>query len=223
MRTVPHYALAFALLATSSGSGQVRELVGSTFEAQVVSIIDGDTIDVVTDAKRAIRIRIEGIDAPERGEPFNDAARRFARVMLFDKPAKIHGRDVDRYGRLVARVTVEDSDTSVEIVKAGLACHYLQYSSDPALARAQEQARTEGRGFWVPNAAKPRCTQVSSNAASVAKSGSSEIVFHGNASSRVYHTPTCRNYNCQRCTRIFRSEAEAQSAGFRPAGDCLHR
>ena len=226
MRRTAAYAAVFALLLTGGSSAQLRDLVGVKFDARVISVIDGDTVDAVPSGeKRAIRIRLEGIDAPERGEPFSDVARRFTRVMLFEQTANFEGRDVDRYGRLVARVRAGTKDTSVELLKAGLACHYTQYSSDPVLVGAQVDALREGRGFWATGAAKPRCTQTTIIALATPRTAvrQTDGGFHGNTESHVYHSPSCRNYNCRNCTRLFRSEADAQAAGFRPAADCLRR
>ena len=226
MRFSATCAVVLALFVSSAGSAQVRDLVGIGFEARVVSVIDGDTVDAIpAGEKRAIRIRLEGVDAPERGEAFSDSARTLARVLLFDQRVKIEGRDVDRYGRLVARVVAAGKDASVELVKAGLACHYTYYSSDPLLARAQTDARLGGRGFWAANVVKPRCVGASVATATPPTSAArvTEGAFHANTSSHVYHAPSCRHYNCRNCTRIFRSEADAQAAGFRPAADCLRR
>jgi endonuclease YncB( thermonuclease family) len=49
----------------------VRTLVGQTFPARVVSVVDGDTIDVTSARTGTLRVRLEGIDTPERGEPFS--------------------------------------------------------------------------------------------------------------------------------------------------------
>lgn len=216
--------LVVALVACGTSFAQVRELVGATFEGRVVSVIDGDTVDVVpAGERRAIRVRLDGVDAPERGEPFGDAATRSARVLLFDQVARVEGRDVDAYGRLVARVLVRGRDASVELVRAGLACHYTRSASDAVLARAEAEARQAGRGFWMPGASRPRCAAATATPLRQSGRDTSAAVFHGNTSSRVYHAPWCRNYNCRNCTRVFRSEAEARAAGFRPAGDCLRR
>jgi micrococcal nuclease len=211
-----------AISATVTVSGQVQALVGTRFDAQVVSIVDGDTFDAVPLGSRgSIRIRLHGIDTPERGEPFSSAATRSARVLLFDQRVSVEGRDVDRYGRLVARVSVRGDDVGTALLLVGLACHYTAYSSDVALANAEADARRHGRGFWAAGAQKPRCATESLRSAEASGSRREAAVFHGNTSSRVYHAPSCRNYNCRNCTRPFRSEAEAEAAGFRPAGDCL--
>jgi endonuclease YncB( thermonuclease family) len=218
-------AAAIALCGVAAGitvSGQVRALVGTHFEARVVSIVDGDTFDAVPlDSTGSIRIRLDGIDTPEWGEPFSSAATRSARVLLFDQRVTVEGRDVDRYGRLVARVTVRGDDASTALLLAGLACHYLAYSSDVTLANAEAEARLHRRGFWAQGVQTPRCATEQLRNAEAQGSRAGPVIYHGNTSSHVYHAPSCRNYNCRNCTRAFASEAEARGAGFRPAGDCL--
>lgn len=154
-----------ALVIRSTGAQQnLRPLVGTTFPAHVVSVIDGDTVDVIRPGQTTrLRIRLEGIDTPERGEPFSQVARTRTRVLVFDQDVRVDGRDVDRYGRLVARIVVGSAsraiDVSVALVSEGLACHFTRYSSDPVLARAQSDARAAGRGFWARDAEKPRCAR----------------------------------------------------------------
>lgn len=75
-------------------------------------------------------------------------AKQFTSNLVFRKHVHILPKEKDRYGRLVARVRVDDTDVSLELVKAGLAWHYKKYSSDPALAGAEQQARAEGVGVW---------------------------------------------------------------------------
>jgi micrococcal nuclease len=226
MRNTAQVALLLTLALPGAGSAQLRDLVGVTFDARVVSVIDGDTVDAVPAGEtRAIRIRLEGIDAPERGEAFSDRARTLARVLLLDQQVEIEGRNVDRYGRLVARLIAGGQDASLALVKAGLACHYTFYSSDPLLARAQAEAQLGGAGFWAAGASRPRCAVTDTPAtATVTPPGAATpapSAFRGNTSSLVYHAPSCPNYTCRNCTRAFASEAEARAAGFRPAGDCL--
>jgi endonuclease YncB( thermonuclease family) len=153
-------ALCLAVFSSATIGAQaagLRARIGSSFSAKVTSVVDGDTVHVVDGSGRRIVVRLEGIDTPERGEPFSAQARTAARVLLFDKTATLRATDVDRFGRLVARVYVDGSDTSVAQVRAGLACHYTRFSKDPLLARAVEQAKGAGAGFWAAGAAKPGC------------------------------------------------------------------
>ena len=129
---------------------------GSTFVARVTRVSDGDTIDVTTSANGIVRLRLEGIDAPEAGQPFGQLARNFTRQLAFNQLVTVRVLDRDQYDRLVVRVTSQGKDVSVELLKAGLAWHYTQYSSDATLAAAEQDARKARRGLWVdPNAVPP--------------------------------------------------------------------
>lgn len=201
-----------------------QDLVGKPFDATVTRVGDGDTLDAVpVGESRAIRIRLEGIDAPEQGEAFGREAMALVRKLLFDQRVRVHGRELDRYGRLVARVVRGDADASVHLVRGGLACH--AYAYDAALAREEAEARKAGVGFWAAVARKPAC--VTSTAFSRKEGGpvvpamNVSTSFRGNVDSRVYHAPHCSNYTCRHCTQVFASEAAAKAAGFRPARDCL--
>jgi micrococcal nuclease len=151
------------LFASAASSAQSRpellRLLGQTISGTIVSVADGDTVRARLDSGSTIRVRLEGIDAPERGEPFNTQARNATRVMLFNKKVQLKATDVDRYDRLIARIALDGKDSSIELVKAGLACHFTRFVNDPLLAQAQLSARTAGRGFWAAAAAKPGCVK----------------------------------------------------------------
>jgi micrococcal nuclease len=204
-----------------TGGGAALASLGSNFSGRVVSVTDGDTLDVVTADNRRVRIRLEGIDSPERGEPFSTVARTFTRQLAFDKTVQVKAHDVDRYGRLVARVTSEGKDLSLELVSAGLARHYTVFSFDQRLEAAQQQAQQERRGMWKDGVPAARAS--ASAPPRAAAIPAAQAPFVGNVSSRVYHTRTCRNAGCKNCTSSFATQADAQAAGFRPAGDCLKR
>ncbi len=149
---------------TSPLNGQRRadltRLIGQSIPGTVIAVSDGDTVRIRLDGTRQIiRVRLEGIDAPETGEPFSAQARSAARVLMFDKSVQVKGTDVDNYDRLVARVFVGGKDASLELLQAGLACHFTRFENDAALAKAQLEARTSGKGFWAANAQKPRCVE----------------------------------------------------------------
>jgi micrococcal nuclease len=138
-----------------------RDLLGKQFDAKVVRVADGDTLEATPAGElRPLRIRLEGIDAPEQGETFSREALGFLRTLVFAQAVRITVRDIDRYGRLVARVSAAGTDASVALVRAGLACH--AYARDAGLAREESQARGRGVGFWAPAAKKPACVVTTS-------------------------------------------------------------
>ena len=152
--------VAFLCVADSSAAQHpLKDLVGKTVHGRVTRVADGDTLDIVPAGEtRAIRVRLFGIDAPERGEPFANQARARARVLAFDKSVQFTGVSVDAYGRLVARVRAGDVDLGLDLLSNGLACHYRRYSSDQPQANAEAAAKSRAIGFWALGAQKPRCT-----------------------------------------------------------------
>ncbi|MDA1097167.1 MAG: thermonuclease family protein, partial [Chloroflexi bacterium] len=109
----------FAFFASAGLNAQV----GEVFSGEVVGITDGDTIRVMHGGE-AVRVRLEGIDAPENAQDFSQRAKQLTSSLTFRKVVRVDVRDVDRYGRLVARVAAEGQDVSVTLVRQGLAWHY---------------------------------------------------------------------------------------------------
>lgn len=125
------------------------------FSGRVVTVVDGDTIGVLRDGHE-VRIRLDGIDAPESGQDFWQQAKQFMSDAALNKIVAVRGDEIDRYGRLIARVTVDGRDLSVAAVEAGCAWHYVRYSHDPILAAAEARARAQRLGLWArPNAIPP--------------------------------------------------------------------
>lgn len=124
-------------------------------EWRVVNVADGDTITCLDDGNKQHRIRIDGIDAPERGQPFGTVARDRMTTLAKGKTATIHGHGNDRYGRLLATVKIEGDDLGLRLVAEGLAWHYSRYSDDATLDAAQRAARAARRGLWADKAPTP--------------------------------------------------------------------
>jgi len=114
----------------------------------VVKVIDGDTFDMIFEEKK-IRVRMFGIDSPERGQAFNVKAKEFTASVIAGKEVSVIIRNKDRYGRFVCDVYLDDSTyVNAEIVKAGYAWHFTRYSDDVQFAELQEEARDDKRGLW---------------------------------------------------------------------------
>jgi endonuclease YncB( thermonuclease family) len=128
--------------------------------ALVVAIHDGDTVSVLRregSGPREIRIRLSGIDAPERGQAFGDRAKRTLSQLAFRQDVRIWESGQDRYGRTLARLyRAEDGlDLNLELVRRGFAWHYLRFSDEGALAEAEQAARSRRLGLWSDKAPIP--------------------------------------------------------------------
>jgi len=129
-----------------------------TFSAKVVGIADGDTITVLRD-KEQVRIRLYGIDCPERYQAFSNKAKQFTSKMVFGKVVEVEPVDTDTYGRTVALVTVFKRLVNEELVSAGFAWVYTHYCTQPICERwkvLENEAREDKRGLWTdPNPIPP--------------------------------------------------------------------
>lgn len=119
-------------------------------EYKVVGVSDGDTIRILKDGKE-VRVRLAGIDCPEKKQAFGTQAKNFTSEKAFGKHVKLNiVQASDRYGRIVADVILPDgSNLSLELVKAGLAWHYKHFSKSKNLEDAENEARENKRGLWI--------------------------------------------------------------------------
>ena len=149
------FAKAPATTTIPSGSGDPR-LVHQSLFVKVISITDGDTIRVLYD-NQSLRIRLNGIDCPEKKQAYGTAAKEFTANLVFSKYVSVRIVDIDRYGRYVADIYLGDVYVNAEIVKAGYAWHYKQYSDSSLLARCENEARLGHRGLWRDANPTPPC------------------------------------------------------------------
>ena len=118
------------------------------FSGRVAGVLDGDTIEVLREGK-PVRVRLHGIDCPERRQAFGTVARKFTSERAFGKTVTVLVRDRDRYGRTVGEVLLpDDGNLNHELLRAGLAWWYRRFAEDPRLEQAEAEARQAGRGLW---------------------------------------------------------------------------
>ena len=116
---------------------------------RVVGISDGDTLTLLTDNRRQIRIRLYGIDAPEAHQPYGNRSRQALSALVFRRRVTVEVVDTDRYGRKVGRVIAGGTDVNATMVRLGAAWVYRAYTNDPALLRLEAEARAARRGLWA--------------------------------------------------------------------------
>lgn len=119
------------------------------FIGVVIDVSDGDTIKVLREFQQ-VKIRIYGIDAPEKSQPFGRQARQFVAMCVLQKSVTIITHDTDRYGRIVADVLLNDGRSLArELVHAGLAWWFRRYAPlDAVLQNLEHSAREARRGLW---------------------------------------------------------------------------
>jgi endonuclease YncB( thermonuclease family) len=123
---------------------------------RVVKVVDGDTYDIVLDGVQS-RIRMDAIDAPERGQDFGTAAKNYLGELCDGQTIRLNIKSRDRFGRIIAQSFLPDGrELGAEMIRAGMAWHYTKYSSDPRLSKLEAQARAARRGLWsMPNPTPP--------------------------------------------------------------------
>jgi micrococcal nuclease len=122
------------------------------FNGKVIKIVDGDTYDVLTSDYKTIRIRMNGIDAPEKKQAFGQKSKDYLGGLCFGKTVLVKPKSYDRNKRLIADTyTPDNKDLSREMVRAGYAWHFKKYSKDKNLADDENHARSVRAGLWTDN------------------------------------------------------------------------
>ena len=119
------------------------------FTGQVIGVVDGDTIDVMHNGK-AERIRLYGIDCPEKNQPYGKKAKWFTSTLAFRKVVTVIVRDRDRYGRTIGKVILPTGmSLNRELVRAGYAWWYRKYATkDFELMILQRDSMASKTGLW---------------------------------------------------------------------------
>jgi endonuclease YncB( thermonuclease family) len=124
--------------------------IGDNVSGKVISVIDGDTYDILISGNVTIRIRMEGIDAPEKGMPFYKVSKQYLADLCFSKTVTIHITGIDIHNRILAYTyTPDGTELSHAMIKAGLAWHYEKYNTDPVLSALEVAARKRKTGLWL--------------------------------------------------------------------------
>lgn len=189
-------------------------------------VLDGDTIEI-----GGVRVRLEGIDAPEHGQSCGrvgggswncgSAAANALEKMIGNQSVDCTPSGLDKYGRTLGLCRAGSVDLNAEMVRKGFAWAFVKYST--LYVSAEAEARAASAGVWQGAADPPWVYRERrwTNAAPVAPEG---CAIKGNVSSKghIYHMPWSPWYDrvkvdTVRGERWFCSEADALAAGWRPA------
>jgi endonuclease YncB( thermonuclease family) len=205
----------------------VLPAAAETFSGKVVAVSDGDTITVLY-GRVGKKVRLDGIDAPERKQDYGTRARQFVGSKVFGKTVQIDFKGTDRYGRLIGLVVLPDKTIlNHEIVRNGLAWWYRKYAPDDhLLERLEADACSARRGLWQQANPTPpwefRRSLGAHQDAPVMPLPSGELPILGNRNSRIYHRPNCDSYSkiSPKSRVVFEDESAANRAGYRLARNC---
>ncbi|KGI64781.1 thermonuclease family protein [Enterobacter dykesii] len=120
------------------------------FSGRIVRVLDGDTVEMLEPGNQLTRIRLAGIDAPEKSQPFGQRSRQELSSMVAQRHVTVTGSDKDRYGRLLGTVWIGVTDVNAEQIRKGLAWAYRYHGKPtrPDYAVLEAEARLQSVGLW---------------------------------------------------------------------------
>jgi len=139
----------------------IHPALAAQLQGRVVGVSDGDTITLLTSEHRQFKIRLSGIDAPEKKQAFGAFAKESLSRQVFGRPVIVEWTKTDRYGRIVGKIEIGGVDVNLEQVREGSAWVYTQYLKElPEADRklyleAEQEAKDEKRGLWRDRAPEP--------------------------------------------------------------------
>ena len=144
-----NYLIIFFLFISSCNNKDEYIKLPLKFEAKVIGIKDGDTVEVLYN-NTPIVIRLEHIDCPEKKQPFGKRAKQYISNLIFGEEVLIISKGkTDRWKRLIATIITKDEiNVNKELVRAGLAMHFKKYSKDKSYDEIEKTARMNKIGMW---------------------------------------------------------------------------
>lgn len=119
-------------------------------EGRVVRVADGDTVSILDANNKQHKIRMYGIDTPERDQPFGRKARQVLADMIADERVGVVIVETDDYGRIVGTVYHDDTHINAAMVRSGYAWWYRHYAPHSRLlSEAETAAREASLGLWA--------------------------------------------------------------------------
>lgn len=134
----------------------LNEIDRKSIEGVAVRIIDGDTFVLLLNNEFETGVRLNGIDCPERKQAFSQRANEELSNLIFDREVIVYYDKKDGFGRVLGDIYVDGANVNHEMVRRGMAWHYVKYSDDETLAKLEKEARRNRTGLWSdPNPIPP--------------------------------------------------------------------
>jgi endonuclease YncB( thermonuclease family) len=182
---------------------------------RVVNVFDGDTLEVIDSSETLYRVRLQGIDAPERGQAFSNSSRKALSELVFGRDVRVVREGLDQYQRILGHVYVSGLWVNREMIRKGMAWHYEYFNKDPRLANSEIFARNAGIGLWSdPKPEAPWIFRRENEQRSNPETTRDPDKFWLNTSSGVRHNSSCKHFMKTRRGRLCGPEEG------RPCGEC---
>ncbi|HEY9278379.1 MAG TPA: thermonuclease family protein [Methylotenera sp.] len=127
----------------------------ATITGRVIAVTDGDTIRVLDNTNTQYKIRLAGIDAPEKKQAFGNVSKKSLSDLVYGKQVFVDWQKQDRYGRKVGKVVINGQDANLEQIKRGMAWFYSKYQNELVMddrlnyLHAHEFAQAGRVGLWL--------------------------------------------------------------------------
>ena len=195
-----------------------------TFKGKVVSIVDGDTVDVYhQEGQKPTRVRLDGIDCPEKAQDFGTKAKAKAGELVHEKMVTVEVKGHDRYGRVIGIVYYQDPGNqtrclNADLVQLGFAWWYREYApKNKTLENLELEAKNAKRGLWSQANPIPPWDFRKGIRKKEAPPVEGDPI--------VYITKTGKCYHREDCPHLRRSKipiplSKAKARGYKPCEEC---
>lgn len=201
---------------------------------QVVEIIDGENLVVSTKNNGRLKVRLAGIDAPEKDQPFYGESTNNLSSMVRDKEVSIHTYKIDSLGRYVSKVLIGDQDIGLIQIRDGFAWHNRDKSESSTeefdrYSFIESEAKSQKRGLWSGTPIEPWVWRRGATLPPPVADKPQNVIgidpretFIGVEATKLYYPFKCdeAKYDVRVIQRTFYSEEEAIKAGFRRSDKC---
>lgn len=182
MKIKTKFALVWLLLLTHAHADD--------FQCKVIDVQDGDSVKVLVD-KTTVKVRLEGIDAPELGQSYGKKSKEALKNLIINKNITIRKTGTDKYNRTLGIVLLNNESVNAKQVADGWAWHYKKHSNDKDLARLEETAKKSKKGLWAANNNIPPWEYRARKKSPANKKG---LTYWLNTNSNVRHNSKCEYF-----------------------------
>lgn len=186
-------------------------LNSQTLTGKLVRVSDGDTVVLLDSTNTQHKIRLDGIDCPEKGQDYGAKATEFVREITKNRTIKVGVKGKDRYSRILGILYADDINVNEELLRNGLAWHYKSYNKSKEYAEMEVKAKKSKLNIWsMPNAIAPWDWRKGTRVSEVVEVEGEVFYICNGPNAYAYHTSeSCRGLN--RCSTTLQKINKAQT------------